>query len=335
MPQRGVVEVSGSDRLEFLHRFVTNDTQTLKAGQGRRVFLLNKQGRISADMIVLATDRIALLDLDVFTADYVTSELERFVFAEDVQVRDRSKELTHLALHGPAAAKLVSTVAGDQETARLMRLEPARHLTVTIAGQDALAYRCDQTGVLGLHMLVPSGGAATVYHALADCVGGLVPQSQGGVHRQISGRGIGWQAYNAARIEAGTPIYHVDFGADSLPHETGILHEAVSFTKGCYLGQEIVARMQSLGHPKRVLAGLRFGDDSVPNPASPVFEANGDRNHVIGEVTSSTCSPMLGGVAIAYAMMKWGKHKEGAHVMVPAAEQLVAATVHSLNFCGL
>ncbi|MCC7406605.1 MAG: aminomethyltransferase family protein, partial [Phycisphaeraceae bacterium] len=142
--------------------------------------------------------------------------------------------------------------------------------------------------------------------------------------RTILGRGIGWMAYNTARIEAGSPLFHVDFGPDSLPHETAILSQAVSFTKGCYLGQEIVARMQSLGHPKRLLVGLRLPDDRLPIAGSQVLTADGQ---VVGAVTSSTLSPLLGQTAIALAVVKWGRHEPGTTLRVAAEGAIVDARV--------
>src|SRR5439155_17574914 len=117
-------------------------------------------------------------------------------------------------------------------------------------------------------------------------------------------RRIGWHAYNIARIEAGWPIFNIDFGPDSLPHETGVLEDRVSFKKGCYLGQEVVARMQSLGHPKQRLVGLKAkewttsgGEEGVPEEGTRVYaqargQEGGQPPEVVGAVTSSAASPM-------------------------------------------
>ena len=331
MPQRGVVMVSGADRLDFLHRFVTNDTNGPVPGQGRQAFLLNRQGRISADLIVLAADDTVLLDLDVFGAQDVSDELERFVFTEDVQLHNATDQWAHQALHGPAAAALLAAVAPAFDASKLEMLGPLSHLRMPIERYDCVVYRRDETGAPGFHLIVPRQGAAAVYGVLVEALGGLVPAVEGGLKRAITGRGIGWLAYNTARIEAGTPIFHVDFGPDSLPHETGILDHAVSFTKGCYLGQEVVARMQSLGHPKRVLVGLKCEGDTLPVAGAGVLAA-GDTNTVIGAVTSSTLAPLLGGTAIALAMIKWGQHKVGTAVLVQAEGRRVGAKVQGLGF---
>ncbi len=133
------------------------------------------------------------------------------------------------------------------------------------------AYRLDDTGAMGLHLFVPTDDAEMLYEKLLSAAGfdpeaDAEPDADYAQRRRetLRGRPIGWLAYNTARIEAGTPIFHVDFGHDSLPGETGLLDHAVSFNKGCYIGQEIVARMKNLGHPKRLLVGLKFPDQKLP-----------------------------------------------------------------------
>ena len=331
MPERGLVEVEGTDRTEFLHRMVTNDTSTLEPGQGRRAFLLNNKGRIIADLIVLQAAERIWLDLDVFDAAQLKSELDRYLFTEDVTLCDQSAQYAHLSIHGPASLKILEAAA---ESA-IPDFAPLAHTKVPICDSTCVVYRRDETGTPGLHVIAPVDSVESIYTRLADTVGGLVPDVDAaagpGPKRALVGRAIGWSAYNIARIEAGTPLYHVDFGPDCLPHETGILDEAVSFTKGCYCGQEIVARMQSLGHPKRVLVGLGFADERMPIAGAQVF-AQPDREEAIGVVTSSTISPMLGGRAIAFAMVKWGRHRSGTSLAVWAEGEVTSATVQMLAF---
>lgn len=364
-PQRGLVEVHGSDRLEFLHRMLTNDTRKLTPGEARRSFLLGKTGRIEADMIVLHFEGRTLLDLDVFQARTLPGELEKYLFTEDVKLSDATDRFAQIGLHGPAAAALLEA-AGAEAVAGL---EAMRAREIRVAETLCVVYRRDVTASLGLQLIIPRERLEAVYTRLVELVGGLRPHVEGGAIRALRGRGIGWLAFNTARIEAGTPIYHIDFGHDSLPHETGVLHDAVSFTKGCYLGQEIVARMQNLGHPKRVLVGLKFEDQRMPIAGTTVMEAPkgaaaapgeettatpaasagtvagpsvtagapaSDAGHtsgrVIGAVTSSTLAPMLGGKAVAFATMKWGMHRPGVKVVVPAEGAFVPAVVQEPAF---
>jgi folate-binding protein YgfZ len=343
-PQRSLIEVTGSARLDFLHRMLTHSTRDLQPGAGRRAFLLSNTGRITADLLVLHTQPVTYLLAHRHHAPQLIATLNRYLLTEDVQLHDASDTYTLFALHGPAAAALLSH-ALDAETPTLSNLD---NHTLTLAGQPTQLFRHDETGEPGLHLAVPNPLAADLYHRLLAHTGPDTPD-----HRLRNRcRPIGWSAFNTARIEAGTPIFHIDFGPDSLPHETGLLHQAVSFTKGCYLGQEIVARMQNLGHPKRLLVGLRLPDHRLPIAGAQVFEhpqPPPPTNHPtqpqphphattplagspIGAVTSSTISPMLGGIAIAFAMIKWGFHHPDTPVAVPAEGQLAPARVHPLRF---
>lgn len=325
-PQRGVVELRGADRLLVLHNMLTNEMKSLQPGHSRRAFLLNQKGRIVADLIVLHEADRTLLVLDMFQAVTVAGELDRLIFTEDVQVANLSESLHVIALHGPGSAAALAELAGMDELA----LQPGEHAAITLAGIGCTVYRRDETRSPGLHVLVPSDAVVTVYQQLLRTLNYDPKQEQDAdVVAQRRGRPIGWLAFNTARIEAGTPLFHIDFGTDSLPHETGVLDDAVSFTKGCYLGQEIVARMQHLGHPKRVVVGLRFTDDRMPVAGTPVRAAQDDT--LIGAVTSSTVSPLLGNIAIAFAVMKWGSHEPGTTVRVPAEGGDVTATVQRLG----
>ena len=326
-PHRGVVEVAGGDRIDFLQRMLANDVAGLEAGQGTRSFLLSGKGRIVADLIVLAEhDRVRLVT-DVFQAPRVIEELDRRLFAEEVALTDATAETWHLAALGPKAGEALAA-AGAQGADDLA---PLAHRPVAVGGASGLLYRRDETGNLGLHVLLSRDDAPAAYRALAEAVGGLDPDPE--TRRAISGRGVGWLAYNTARIEAGTPLFHVDFGTDSLPHETGIVDEAVSLEKGCYIGQEVVAITAHRGHPSRQLVGLRFPDERMPVAGNEVLDADDrETEKLVGAVTSSTLSPMLGHVAIAFAMVKWGKHQGGTVVDARAEGERVPGTVQGLKF---
>ncbi len=345
MPQRGLVEVTGGDRIDFLHRMLTNDVRRLQPGQGCHAFLLNKKGRIAAAPLVLHEAARTVLEVDVFQAPLLVAQLTEYLFTEDVQLQDVSGQWAHLALHGPEAAAFLAELAQQPP----VDLEATGIQQIVLADQACQVFRRDETGVLGLHILVPDHAAVTVYQLLLD-----VTERCG---RALVGQGrrtqIGWSAYNTARIEAGTPIFHIDFGPDSLPHETGVLDQYVSFTKGCYVGQEVVARLENLGHPKRVLVGLKCSDHRLPIAGADVLESSGaltatvgiSGGHtqvadqvtsaaggVIGAVTSSCVSPMLGGDAVALAVVKWAMRQAGTKVKVSAEGQMVPATVHALSF---
>jgi len=266
-PQRGLLQLTGKDCKDFLNRMGTQDINGMTGGQSKRGFQLNGKGRITADVIVHHGDESTWLEGDACDLDELAEFLDSRLFGEDVSVEQITTQRVKLTLHGPQTSALLLAVGGDGADAAMDM--PGTHHVISLAGEKATVYRRDDCGSPGAHIWARVEHVDALYEALVDAVGGLVPdvdQSEGakegqGTRRPIVGRGIGWLAFNTARIEAGTPLYHVDFGPDSLPHETSLLDEAVSFTKGCYLGQEVVARLHNLGHPKRMLVGLKGKDE--------------------------------------------------------------------------
>ena len=339
-PTRGLLVLRGKDVKDLLHRVTTQEINDLTGGQSVRSFQLNTKGRIIADMIVHHGDDSTWLETDKCDVDSLAKSIDAYLFGEDVAIKNITDQRELISLHGPASRQLIDALVAQPVTTPLD--EEGTHHVIQFAGSESdaqniylTATRRDVCGSPGYHLWVPSEHAAHVYASLADACGGLVPDvdadaTGGGAKREIKGRAIGWAAYNTARIEAGTPLYHVDFGPDSLPAETGLFDSAVSLTKGCYTGQEIVARMYNLGHPKRVCVGFRCGDDQLPIAGAQVMDETSET--IIGAVTSSTLSPMSGNIAIGFATMKWAKHREGVKVQIPAEGQMVQAEMATLTF---
>lgn len=318
-PQKGILRLTGSesDRRDLLHRLTTQDIRSMAGGATCRALQLNDKGRIIADMMVHHGEADTWLELDTCDAAALKAMLEGRIFTEDISIEEWSDQRVAVSLFGPAAGTLLG------EAAAAVMAMPGTHHVLHWSGQLMTAYRRDQGSVIGLHLLIPTQVAAQVYESLLQAAGYEaidLPDAEYAQRRRQSlrGRPIGWLAYNTARIEAGEAIFHVDFGPDSLPHEIGIaaFAQAVHLNKGCYLGQEIVARMQNLGHPKKVLVPVRFQDDRMPVSGAQVFDT--DRATAIGAITSSTVSPRQGNVAIALAMMKWGRHKPGTKLTAAA-----------------
>jgi len=330
-PHRAMVRVDGPQRLEFVHRFVTQSMTDLPEGAARRGFLLNRQGRILADLFAIHVDDVLWLDTDVFQAGLLSGELEKMRFDEEVTITDASVPYGCLLVAGPAAAKLLRSLAQSEGGEAIAGLGPGEACRFESVVGPAMVERRDQLDVAEYRLWVEADAVTPAAEKLAEALGGLTPEVSGGVRREITGRVVGWLAYNTVRVEAGAPLYHIDFGPDSLPHETSLLDEAVSFTKGCYVGQEVVARMQSLGHPARVLRRLRFDDDKLPTAGAQVFRASDAGGEVIGAVTSSSLAPMAGGVAAALAVMKWGFHNPGTPVAVAAEGAITEAVVAELQ----
>ena len=324
---RGTVAVRGGDRIEFLNRMVTQELKGMAAGDVRTGFWLNRKGRIEADLVfaevpaAVDNDAFMLIDLDVHDAARTVTSLTAFLFNEDVHLADQTAEWGRLAVHGPEGAMLLSNAGADDASLEALNAD-LRCVRTQLAGVPAVLVRRDQCGSPGVEVFVPASGLGRVWDA-------LVSQHDATAGGRRRARPAGWHAYNIARIEAGTPLHHVDFGTESLPHESGVIGERVSFRKGCYLGQEVVARMESLGKPKQRLVGLRIAEDALPVAGSPVFElgADGAPGNPVGSITSSTLSPMLGASSVAFAMVRTAHAEPGTVLGVPAEGVRATATV--------
>jgi len=326
LPQRGLLELSGKDRLPFLNNLITNQVydknskQPLAAGQGVYAFLLNaKSGRIITDLNVLELGDRTLLDLDVRLIDSVRQSLDKYLFAEQVKITSRVGELHQIALHGPTAPELLRGMGVSP-----MQLQPHQCAPIDLFETQATLYRDDPTGSPGCHLILPAADAPRIWSTLLD----RFAQSDTLGKRPL--RPIGWAAFNATRIEAGRPLFGIDFDDTILPAETGdLFSRAVSLTKGCYPGQEIVARMHARQQVAKKLIGLRMQSDALPIAGTKIFD---DANNEIGGVTSSTVSPILSSAALCLGYLKRPHFNIGTIVNIPAEGALRKAVVVELPF---
>jgi folate-binding protein YgfZ len=325
-PHRGMLELTGRDRLPFLNNLLTNQTwdkQTksgLHPGHGVYAFFLNVKGRIAADMNVIERGDRTLLEMDARFVSTIRQAFDKYLFAEQVTMRELVGETHEIALHGPTSRQVLEAAAG----ATLPKLDPLGSTNATLFGVDATIWRDDPTGTPAYHVFVPIESAPTVWRELLTRFG----TSQELGKRAL--RPIGWAAFNATRIEAGRPLYGIDFDDSILPAETGSLfNRAVSLTKGCYLGQEIVARMHARQQVARQLVGWKIESDALPMAGAKLLD---DKGNEIGGVTSSTLSPILSDVAIGLGYVKRPFVAPGTKVRVPAEGELREATVTELPF---
>jgi len=330
-PHRGTLVVTGADRFEFLNRMVTQELKGMEAFQSRRSFWLNRKGRIDADLRLMELGERMLIDVDVLQAAGAAKSLTEFVFAEEIEIRDESEHYHRLALHGVTAAKLLALASEHRAGAKIESMKPGDAAVVGIAQREVIVERQDSTGDPGFELTVEVQHAREVYEAI---VGAAEKPEHAPMIRL---KRAGWHAWNIARIEAGVPVFHIDFGTRSLPHETGVLDDRVSFKKGCYLGQEVVARTQSLGHPRQVLRAIRIEAKDAPTPQhqpgerAQVFASDGSdaagENKPVGIVTSCTRSPMCGDAVVCFAPIKWGHHEPGKTFHIETNEGRVAGKV--------
>ncbi len=370
LPNRATIEVRGNDRIDFLNRMLTQElkgSSPLAPFTAKRAFWLSRKGRIDADVRLLNLPDRLLLDVDAHAVKRTLDGLSAYVIADDVVLTDVSANTHRLALHGVSATALLAHVAEPRSGSEPSSIAADGVACVRIAASEVIVDREDATGDIGLNLTVPTASVEAVWDALLDAgfpepapdpTRAPLPLGRRPSVAPFHLRPIGWAAFNIARIEAGHAIYNLDFGPDSLPHETSLLESRVSFTKGCYLGQEIVARMQSLGSPKKRLVALRLpaaarstGSDPTaeahvpvtPQPMTgaalflpPVSSAGPSLNRAvspsdcgdpIGAVTSSAISPMLSAAPICLAMLKTAHATAGQSVLVECEGTLLPGTV--------
>ena len=308
---RSQIAVAGKDRASFLQGLLTNDIQALAPGTGCYAAWLTPQGRMLSDMHVLESGGMILLDVPAETAAATLERLEQFLFSEDVQIGSLAEALTGVWVHGArAAATLEGTLSGSRGLAEWADYQ---HAQLEYQGEPVSVARIDQLGVPGFCVYADRAREPRLVSAL-EASGAVV---------------VGREALEAARIEAGYPVFGVDMTETTIPLEAGIESRAISLTKGCYVGQEIIIRVlhRGGGRVAKRLVGLRIDAASdfvvgarraVPQP---LF--SGDRE--IGEVTSVAQSPRSGTIALGYV------HRDftaaGTAIQVAAGAERLSATV--------
>jgi len=296
---RGQIAVAGPDRGAFLHGLLTNDTASLTPGTGCYAAWLTPQGRMLCDLHVLESGDMILLDVPAAETQHVADRLEQFHFSEDVQIATLAS-LRPVWIHGPAAPGMFGADVGAWR--------PYQNARIEFAGVSVVIARIDQLAVPGVVIYVDAQQEEQVTAALA---------SRGALHATPA-------TLEATRIEAGYPVFGLDMTADTIPLEAGIEDRAISLTKGCYVGQEVIIRVLHRGHGRvaRKLVRLQVEGDAPPRD-SKIF--SGDRE--IGFVTSAAESPRLGALALGYVHRDFVE--PGTAVEVQAGEIRVRAVVSS------
>jgi len=285
---RNAIGVTGRDRAAYLQGLLTNDIQALTPGTGCYAAWLTPQGRMLTDIHLFESGDMILLDVPAGELPATIERLDQFLFSEDVQFADLSAALEAVWVHGPAAHSMLDQVlsgaTGGHAQAEACALDTwaeYHNARATFAGAPVVVARVSQLGVPGFCVYVETARAAELRRALVAA--GAV-EAEGG-------------AIEAARIEAGYPLFGVDMTTDTIPLEAGIEGRAISLTKGCYVGQEVIIRVLHRGHGRvaRKLVALRM-EGGVPKAGARIFAGDKDT----GFVTSSAHSPRLGSIALGY-----------------------------------
>ncbi|MBV8781247.1 MAG: aminomethyltransferase family protein, partial [Phycisphaerae bacterium] len=281
--------------------------------------------RIIADMnlLELGGER-TWLEMDARLIPTVQSALDKYLFAEQVKLANRMESLHEMAIHGPIAAEVLRKTIDAGEVPNDQGCCAVRML-----GQEVIAWQDVPCGVPGYFLVVPSESAAAIWdHLIATCGNPGVSGAAINVGKRML-RPIGWAAFNTTRIEAGRPLFGIDFDENFLPAETAQLGRAVSFTKGCYPGQEIVARMHARQQIARQIVGIRIDGDALPIAGTHLYD---EHDNQVGGITSSTVSPILSNAMICLGVLKRPFFNVDTVVRVPAEGAMRTAKIVQLPF---
>jgi folate-binding protein YgfZ len=295
---RSRLEISGPDAARFLHNLTTNDIKRLPLGHGCEAFVTSPRGKTLGFVSVLARPDGLLVRSDPGGLALVLPHLQKYGVFDDVTLTDRTEDSSEYHLAGPDCERWVAAAGGAVPEAAELAF-----VATQVLGREVLCVRESPTGRPGLTLIGFSPDARELGEALRTAGPGVVE--------------IDPDAFEALRIEAGTPVFGREATENSLPQELGRDDRAINFVKGCYLGQETVARIDALGHVNQVIKGLHFDPGAPCPPPGAALSADGKR---VGVVTSSAFSPGwnayvgLGLVRVSHAAagtsLSWGRTDE-------------------------
>ncbi len=281
---RGALRATGEDRQRFLHAMCTQPVEDLQPGQGAYAFFLDPQGRIQSDAHLLARGDHVFVETEPEAVGPLVQHLERFIIMDDVTLEDLTSSVSVVALEGPAADEIAGSLFGELPTRAFAGVE----------AESLLIVRNSLTGQPGWRFVAESGRGADLVHRIERA--GAAPASA--------------EDFRTVRVENQVARFGEDFFLSNLPQETQRL-DAVSFTKGCYIGQEIVERVRSRGQVNRLLVGLELESGTAPAAGSAVmFE-----DEEVGRLTSPVYSPALGRAA-GFSILRRHAATAGASVSV-------------------
>ena len=273
LSHRGKIILSGKEHIKFLQGILTNDVNKLTHGKGLYSTFLTAKGKIISDMRLYHRSQSTLLDIEPGLNERISELLIKNKISYKATIEDWTDKISLMSVQGPQSRKLIEKTLGE----KIIDLDEYDFIMREINGAEAMIAKSSRTGEEGFDIYIPADGLdRALWDALVD---------NGAEFKIIP---VGNNALETLRIEAGIPRYGIDMNENTIPIEAGLWH-ALSFDKGCYVGQEVIARIKWRGHVNRHLVGFDVEGDIIPKREDKVF--NGERE--IGYTTSSTYSPNL------------------------------------------
>jgi len=318
---RAILSFAGADRVRYLNAMLTGNIRDLRAGHGNISLLLSPQGRILAEVETLALEDRLLVISCAMIRQRLIETFDKFIIMDDVVLEDWTEKFGTLALEGPRVAEILR----DLSVLDLNSLDDLSHAEKTISGVPCRIVRTSQDETPGADIICARQNLAEIWNVLLDAA------------RKRGGGPVGYEALSVLRLEEGVAWYGVDFDENQIPHQAALENSHISYTKGCYTGQEIVERVRSRGQIQRRRVMLKFSGNAVPRAGEPLFAADADNRAEIGFVTRAAKSPKFGSV-IGMGYVRREQMDAGSKVRWSGGEaevfELPAATKQKGSSCS-
>ncbi len=311
LSSRGRICLIGEDRARFLHGQVTNDIKGLSTWSACYAAVVNHKGKFESDAHILNLENEILIDFEEGLTERVSQRLDSFIIADDVEIVDVAPHYGMLHIAGPQSASVLQKQFPDwkynADTTAIQKLG---------GGDDAVyIYRHARFGIDGFDLFLPVASISDVLKQLTD----LVQAAEGAIATE--------PVLEALRIEAGIPRYGKDMDISNLAPEAGIESRAISYAKGCYTGQEVIARIRTYGRVAKALRGMVIDGSELPAPGTEIF--NGEKK--VGKLTSVLDSPALKR-PIAFGYVRKECNDLGQALQLKSDSSETTATIVALPF---
>jgi folate-binding protein YgfZ len=311
---RSRLVLTGSDRSRLLNGQITNNVKDLPAGEGCYAALVTNKGRMQSDLNIHILPEEILLDFEPGLTTAITERFDKYIIADDVQVIDAAPHYGLLSVQGPQAWEAI-------ERTGLNFVQPEKSFQSRSLQHEALGeiycMNLPRIGTRGFDLFAPVNSLEALAEKLLAAATATA----------LGGRASGWRALEAARIEAGIPRFGAEMDETNLPPEAGIDARAISYTKGCYIGQEIIARIRTYGQVAKALRGLRFTEGELPRHGDKLFF--GDKE--VGSISSALASPALA-ANIGMGYVRRERNQIGTELKVRTASGEIGAVIVELPF---